>query len=105
MDVNQTYNHFLIHTNVILLYTWNHYKMLIIFHLKNEIFKATATKEKKIKNTKTKLPPSDSDGRHLHLKPRFIRPARPLALGLVSDEAHTQKGKRQGKQTPEATHL
>ena len=86
--------------------------MLIVFHLKNEIFKATATKEKKIKkkkkkikNTKTKLPPSDSDGSHLHLKPIFIRPARPLALGLVSDEAHTQKGKRQGKQTPEATHL
>lgn len=62
-------------------------------------------KEKKIKNTKTKLLPSDSDRRHLHLKPRYIRPARPLALGLVSDEADTQKGKRQGKQTPEATHL
>ena len=67
--------------------------------------KKTKKKKKKIKNTKTKLPPSDSDGSHLHLKPRFIRPARPLALGLVSDEAHTQKGKRQGKQTPEATHL
>ena len=67
--------------------------------------KKSKKKKKKIKNTKTKLPPSDSDGSHLHLKPRFIRPARPLALGLVSDEAHTQKGKRQGKQTPEATHL
>ena len=28
--------------------------MLIIFHLKNEIFKATATKEKKIKKKKKK---------------------------------------------------
>ena len=28
--------------------------MLIVFHLKNEIFKATATKEKKIKKKKKK---------------------------------------------------
>lgn len=53
MDVNQTYNHFLIHTNVILLYIWNQYNVICQSY---SILKVKFSKPQQPKKKKTKAP-------------------------------------------------
>ena len=52
MDVNQTYNHFLIHTNVIPLYIWNQYNVICQSYsiLKVKFSKPQQPKKKKQKH-------------------------------------------------------